>query len=287
MATTFQFSDALREYFGAEIGAYSQVTQTENKDGQLTIASYEKTIVQDYFGPELKKIYGSKAQIMASGNDYEKQFRKFPSGELIALPLVYKDARVSELRLYLRAEIFKPIPLDYWGVFVRTGEIWICHFSSWMLARIESGALGQGNRFQLLEPDDDGFQDIINGTPPSQITSLITKWKRDPLLASKVLAAKNYTCEIYPNLPTFRSKSSGNTYQEAHHLVPMNQQTNLTENLDAMDNICILGPFAHRRIHYASFDLILPDLRRLVSTRGALLERLGILEDDILGFYNR
>jgi hypothetical protein len=284
---TERFDANMSEYFGAELGAYSVVTNDEHNKSQITFVGPEKEIALAYFGDRLNNNHGSRDDIERAGGNPDLEFRVFPSGDRIKLTVSFKKGRPNELRYYLKLGDFKPKAGDYWGLFIRQHEIWMCQFSEWMLLQIKAGLLGSKNSFNFLEPDDDGFQELINSAPPSQVMAQATKWKRDPSLASKALQANGYICELYPKLRTFVSKSSGNTYQEAHHLVPMSQQANITENLDSLDNICVLGPFAHRKIHHAKFDFILPDLRILIRKRPSLLERLNILEDDVLGFYNR
>jgi len=281
-----RFSNAMKSFFDCEDGAYSVVTQDEYKKSQVTFVGHEQKIAERFFKEKISNNHGNIDDIKAAGFNPEVLFRKFPTGEFIPLTVSYKKNRPNELRYYLRKGNFKPNPGEYWGLFVRNEDIWICHFSEWMRTEIESGRLKSNLRAGFLEPEEDNFQEVINSPPAAQITLTATKWKRDPSLSSQALSNMGYQCELYPKYPTFISKSSGLPFQEAHHLIPMKSQEKFPDiSLDRIDNICILSPYAHRKIHHAPFDEIVSDLRRLMSSRIGLLESLSIIEDDVLSLY--
>ncbi|MEN9843359.1 MAG: hypothetical protein RLZZ157_1480 [Pseudomonadota bacterium] len=284
---THAFTPNMLEYFKAERGAYSVVTADEFSKSQLTFVGEEKTIAESFFGNRLEKSHGSRPDILINGGNPDQIFRKFPTGNQIDLTVSYKKNRRTELRMYLKSDVFKPNAGEYWGIFIRDNDIWLCHFSERMLSIMEAGELTAQGRATLLEPEEDNYQEQVNESSPQQLEIKQLKWKRNPKIAAEALKNRNYVCELFPELPTFMSYSGKHPYQEAHHLVPMSQQNNIAENLDSLDNICVLGPFAHRKIHYATFDLIIPDLRSLISTRRNLLNRLNLVEDDIFGFYVR
>lgn len=278
------FSANMKQYFGTLSGAFSVVTKDEFNKSQITFVGPEKKIAESFFGDRLENHHGSIEAIKAAGYDPEVQFRKFPDGEIISLTVSYKTGKPNELRFYLR-QAFKPLAGEFWGLFVKNNEIWICHFSEWMRCEIESGRFLVQSRSEILEPDDDDFQLLANGSPPGQVQSVVMKWKRDPSVASRALAHASYSCELFPKYPTFISRNSNKPFLEAHHLIPMREQKSFEVNLDTPQNICVLSPFAHRKIHHAAFDVILPDLKQLITKRAELLEQLSLIVDDVLGLY--
>jgi 5-methylcytosine-specific restriction enzyme A len=281
-----EFDAAFRRYFGATRGAYSRVTETEAGDGQVTLTGIEKEIALAHFGAASLAPYRGNDDVLAEkGLDARREFHHFPTGTIVTPKLKYAKAQGGELRLYFNDGAFKVYAGDNWGLFLRDGKIWICSFSSKIATQVASGNLSDGSRAATLEPDDDNFQDLANDAPPGQVTATTTKWGRNPSLAAQAFAAKDYRCELMPDGPSFVSRRSGKRFNEAHHLIPMREQGQYSLSLDTLDNICVLNPFAHRRLHHASFDVIVPDLRRLIASRPLLLERHGLLEDDLIGLY--
>lgn len=119
---TREFDNKLLNYFNAEQGAYSLVTERESeKDSQITLAGREKIIALEHFGEE--NILKGSAK-----NDEKlalKEFRLFPNGQLITLNLIFPKPQKKELRLYLNKEKFKPNTNDIWFIFKRKKALWI------------------------------------------------------------------------------------------------------------------------------------------------------------------
>ena len=88
-----------------------------------------------------------------------------------------------------------------------------------------------------------------------------------------------------PDLETFLSRKTKKPFLEAHHLIPMKAQSVFKDNLDTLDNICILSPFIHRKLHHAPFEMITPDLQRLILPRRKFLDSLEISDDYIYEIY--
>lgn len=61
----------------------------------------------------------------------------------------------------------------------------------------------------------------------------------------------HWECDLDETHLTFISKSDGQPYMEAHHIVPMAAQDYFENTLDFADNIACLCPKCHRKIHYA------------------------------------
>lgn len=282
-----EFNAQFKRYFRAERGAYSVVTAREgSKDRQITLTGVENDIAVRHFGiASLNRFRGSVKALEAQGIDPKREFRRFPTGERVYPKVNFPKMDKNELRLYFADDEFRVYAGDFWGIFVRDGEIWICSFSRQIKAQIETGDLADGSRAATLEPEEDNFQDLANGAPPGQVLTQITRWDRDPSLASRAFVRSNYKCELFPDIMTFLSKNSGKPFHEAHHLIPMREQAQFRHSLDTLDNICVLSPFGHRMLHHASFDLVVPEVKKLISKRAGLLKFHGLLEDDIIGLY--
>ena len=244
------FSKELINFFQCKHGAYSVITKDEFKKSQVTFVGAEKELAESYFGEKLKNHQGSIKEIKSQGIDPELEFRIYPTGEIKRLTVSYKTNRSNELRYYARKDVFKPQAGEYWCIFEKNDEIWLGAFSEWMLNAINQKIITNDARISLIEPEVDEYQQIINQVEPQKIKSKSMKWKRNPIVAAKALNQASYKCELYPKHPAFISRTTGKNYVEAHHLIPMSLQGKFShENLDNIDNICVLGPYINKKIH--------------------------------------
>lgn len=282
-----EFDALMLDYFGAEKGAFSPVTKNEFEKSQVTFVGPEQDLAEGFFGDELNRHRGSIRDIRDAGVDPEFVFRKFPTGEAIPLTVSYKTGKSNELRYYLRKDTFKPNPGENWGIFEKDGEIWLCHFSEKLKMQIQNGVFQNLDRNTLLEPESDNYQEIANENQPQQNQKLLKSWRRDPTIAAEAMEKAKYQCELFPEWPTFVSRTTGKPFMEAHHLIPMKQQTEFAnfQNLDVVENICVLNPLAHRMLHHGEFALTVEPLTKLISSRKNLIHQLGLLEDDVLSMY--
>ena len=103
-----KFGPELINYFGAQIGAYSPVTWTEAKDGQVTLTGFEKAIALQHFGEAALAPYrGNDDVLEAAGLDARRPFRIFPTGDFVYPKLKYAKSQANELRLYFNDNEFK------------------------------------------------------------------------------------------------------------------------------------------------------------------------------------
>lgn len=68
----------------------------------------------------------------------------------------------------------------------------------------------------------------------------------------------------------FTSKTTGENYVKAHHLIPMQFQDQFENSLDVEANIISLCPLCHKKVHHATFDekkLILEELYKIRKDR--------------------
>ena len=282
------FDEGLLDYFQCERGAYSPVTRTEAEDGQLTLTIGEKAIAVAHFGKEkLAGFRGSRRDLLDKGIDARLPFRKFPTGEIIYPVVNYPKPIGGELRLYFSNSGFKVSVGYFWGIFIKDGEIWLCEFSPWLFEDISRGLSPAMSASIALEGEDDDYQERINDAPRSVLSTGLLRWKRNPAVAANALKKGKFSCEVRPDLETFTSRKTGKPFLEAHHLIPMKAQSVFEKNLDVVENICILSPFVHRKLHHAPFDALVPDLQKLIAPRTNLLASLEIAEDYVFELYRR
>jgi len=283
-----KFSRSLRHFFQCDAGAFSVVTKNENEKRQVTAVGFEQELLESHFKGEIEKHQGSRKDMEANGVEPTLAFRKHPTGETVRLVVSYKKGKKNELRYYFNNEAFRPDADDYWFIFVRENEIWLGSFSERMLSFIEKKAFGEtyrDARLSILEKENDDYQDSLNGNVPKKIITSGHSWSRNSKLARQAAENADYKCEIQPGFPTFTSKSSGRPFIEAHHLVPMMLQDVFSENLDVLENICILNPWSHRLLHHAKFDQIEEHIGQLAAKREAFLKQLAISTNDVLAMY--
>jgi len=154
------------------------------------------------------------------------------------------------------------------------------------------------DRFTEYEPDESYQTQVQKATPrtPSEKVrkpeykdenghrKLVTR----PELAAYCLAQAGYACEVDNNHTTFTSKSSGNNYMEAHHLVPLKYQPDFEFALDNQANIVALCPNCHRLLHHATANEKKCCLMKLLcETRIRDLEsrQITVTEEAVLAYY--
>jgi hypothetical protein len=276
----------MNEFFGAKRGGYSVVTKDEFNKYQITFVGPEQELAEDFFGAELDLRHGNKDAITAKGLDPELPYRLYPSGRRVKLTTSYKTNKPRELRLYLRVDQFKPLPGCYWGVFEKDDDLWLCEMSPDMLKTINSGILDHKDRAENLEAEVDDFQlDLNDAKVPEKKKSEIYQYGRDRRVALEALNRAGFVCELFPEFPTFVSRSSGMLFMEAHHLIPMKLQSNFSKPLDVTDNICCLNPLSHRLVHYGKFETFESKLARIVRARSDFIKSVGWIDDDVMALY--
>ena len=119
--------------------------------------------------------------------------------------------------------------------------------------------------------------------------SMILGEVHNPGIAKAALLNVNHTCEYDSSHKTFISSSTGNSYVEVHHLVPMEKQADYDVSLDVPENIVALCPNCHRKIHLASKVEKDPMLEKFLGQRMHTLASRGILItlDDLRTIYKQ
>jgi len=91
--------------------------------------------------------------------------------------------------------------------------------------------------------DNDILEDISINIPPEKVKQVVKVYKRNQKLIAKLKKKYNDRCQICND--TFEKKDGG-FYSEAHHLIPLGEK-----GYDAEDNIVILCPTCHKKLHFA------------------------------------
>ena len=67
---------------------------------------------------------------------------------------------------------------------------------------------------------------------PQKITTTSTAWKRNQILIAQAIDGAHHLCEHNREHLTFTAKSTGKTYMEGHHLIPLKYQSEFTCGID-------------------------------------------------------
>lgn len=135
--------------------------------------------------------------------------------------------------------------------------------------------------------EDELYQQQISIAPPKQLPRKPQKppkksnrsgsgYVTDPRIARGVLEQSDYKCSFDPNHITFTSRATGRNYVEAHHLIPMNMQSDFANSLDVSGNIVPLCPTCHKKIHLAHFEEKETLISHLLGQRGKELSVFGL-----------
>lgn len=280
----FEFGDDLNRFFSSTHGVGSRITEKdEAKKRQLTVAKRERELLLKYH-----KDIPIGALSLAETREQKTRFsfRRFPDGKPIELRVNFPKPGKNELRLYFNEKLFSPVAGDKWFLFERDGELWIGSLEDSELEAAKNGAtIDVQNGFD--QANEEIYQEAANAHRPELVTTSTTRYRRDPNIAIRALEQSDYQCEMLPRMQTFQSRVTSHPYLEAHHLVPMMEQRNFTENLDVIDNICILNPYAHKMLHHATYGEIEPFLEKLVEPRAGFLKDIGVSVERVMRSYGK
>lgn len=87
---------------------------------------------------------------------------------------------------------------------------------------------------------------------PQKITTTSTAWKRNQILIAQAIDGAHHLCEHNREHLTFTAKSTGKTYMEGHHLIPLKYQSEFTCGIDVYANIVCLCLVCHRLLHFGT-----------------------------------
>jgi len=114
-----KFENQHKEYFKAITGAYSEVTERENHDSQLTLDKDEKSLFVNFFGSS-NILHGNTA---VNPEAAAKEFLVYPEMNRVKLNLVFPKHNKPELRLYLSKDHgFKPDGGEIWFSYINQNK---------------------------------------------------------------------------------------------------------------------------------------------------------------------
>lgn len=274
-----KFSNQHLEFFNAEKGAFSVITEREYFDSQITFTDAEAEIVLEYFSK--RKIH--RGAVSYNPELSKKAFKLFEDGSVVFLNINFPKDRGSEIRLYLSKRAgFKPPAGDIWFIFVKDSDLYIGSMSKpkWDKLGLSEG-VGRDDESDYL------YQETIHANDEKKIINLKSRdvFKRDRNLALERMRIEKFTCEVDMNHDLFVSRFSGNPYLEAHHLIPLGSNNIFDTSLDILENIFCLCPYCHRAIHHAeeNFAKMLIDI--LMDKRN-IPEKFSLDKEDLYYLYS-
>ncbi|MFL6657176.1 MAG: MrcB family domain-containing protein [Massilia sp.] len=140
------------------------------------------------------------------------------------------------------------------------------------------------------DPTDPNVGELVGGEPVSTAATLGSRGAvRSPKVAAGALRAANFMCEIDPQHWTFASHAKQQRYVEAHHLIPISQQSGFLFSLDVGANVVSLCATCHRLLHYGVPKEKHAILKSLLKSRKErlLLKSIEVTSSDFLSFYGK
>jgi 5-methylcytosine-specific restriction enzyme A len=250
-----------RSHFNCTDGAYSQVTEREVFDSQITLTDTEVAIVTKVFQGQIHR-----GNVQTAPEKARQQFWNLNTGTWVGLNLVYPKPERDELRLYLSSKAgFKPTANDVWYLFERDSKL-----------NIGSQSINKWRSIGRLDESDPDYQvqifdSIVEALAPRYVNvTSSTKAFRDPKLAVERFQIANYRCEFDAKCRLFLGRGSERNFLECHHIIPMQFQSDFKRSLDFVSNLIALCPFCHRDSSRASwFDSTNVDQDHFESSRSA------------------
>ena len=119
------------------------------------------------------------------------------------------------------------------------------------------------------------------------IGSSSSTWRRDPDIAFTAKSNANFICEENTTHKTFLSPINFEQFVEAHHLIPMEFQSDFEPSIDVPENIISLCPNCHRAFHNSTNQLKLKLIKKFYSLRQRLLKERGIIisQEKLVEYY--
>jgi len=263
-----KFGIVQTECFNAIGGSYSIVTDREIYDSQITATDAEAVLLKSYFESRGETIY--RGNVNSNRLAAAKEFRLYPSGEVIRLNLVYPKPEKNELRLYIASRRgFMPKKGQVWFLFVSTANVlWI-------------GAMDEHVWRQLNATQRNNAGPIVPTAEPLNV-----RRRRNVDVIERRLRLSKYKCECDRDHPLFISRATGCPFLEVHHIIPFQfSQHFKSYNLDSLDNLCCLCPSCHSVVHHGEESLARDVLQRLYRKRSIGLH-FKLSEEELYRLYS-
>ncbi len=270
----------------ADNGATSEVTYREaTGDKSVTVDKFEKSVLATKYPLDSFTRAGGVApdgkQDKFMFNVFDMKTQQYSAHEIA---IKYPKSTGYELRLYFnRASGFYPDVGYTWFIFTRAGEnlpfigcVPTGTFTNFTSTNVQQKA------YEVNAAIDDVDEEFVRAvmSPEAQKEAVgrqIVVHNRNAATAAKVIKAAQYKCQVDTDHNTFVSASTGQSFVEAHHLVPVAKSPDFDVSLDVEPNIVVLCPNCHRAIHYAEPEHKKVLLSRFYDERSDLLAQCGIV----------
>jgi hypothetical protein len=123
---------------------------------------------------------------------------------------------------------------------------------------------------------------------PQKNSANITSWIRDSRISKAAIKRANYKCELSTDTDShesFIASFTNRNFVEAHHLIPMKEQSKFTFSLDNALNIVALCPNCHRLVHYGEKVIRYKKISELYKRRKKDIETFKVLESELIKMY--
>lgn len=290
MTGAIEISPEMKTYLGVEEGWFGVVTHREFiKDRAYTTKVEQRDLLETFLGNEVldRKGHGGRIHLDKAGISPHTEFVIATSNQSVHLRLLYPKKKGNELRIYFESGNFSPNEGDHIYIYIKNDRLHLGAFNPDTVDLIKT-LVGQkfefGEKEKIIEPEVDDYQTAIN-SPPTKAEKNSFAWLRNAKVARQAVALSDYTCEMMPEIDLFVSNVSKKPFLEAHHLVPMNQQSSFKQSLDIVHNICALNPLAHRLLHHGTIETIEPYLDKLFQNRVAFFDSINVTQNDLKELY--
>ena len=199
----------------------------------------------------------------------------------IRLNLVLRNPPRNELRLYFNQKE---------GLTAKAGQILEVLFRKGRAEiRVRDGGLKEkGPRLKdkarnRADSDDDEINSALYTQPKMRTQKARRVWARSGTVAMRCLECAGYRCQA--GYKSFTSARTGKSYLEIHHLILLSLQKRFLKNLDVLENVFALSPFAHRAIHFGDTKMVRTIIDKLLRVRPGLLDAFGITREMVYEIY--
>lgn len=101
----------------------------------------------------------------------------------------------------------------------------------------------------------------------------------NPAIGKGAIQQAGYICENCGNT-TFTARSTGQSFMEPHHLIPISKQNLYANDIDITPNLICLCPNCHSQIHYGVKGDVQNMLHKFLLARQTPLKNLGGIDID-------
>ena len=123
--------------------------------------------------------------------------------------------------------------------------------------------------------------------PPRLPCGTGSGYRRDPKVAAAALESSTYECAVDATHQSFIARKTKMNFVEAHHVVLMQFQERYEPSLDVLENVIVLCPTCHRKLHHGQIadKKVILTLLHQARDAGLRSRGLGITQNDLVALY--